>query len=357
MRGEMTFAVDAYSDFPPIIPGRPLRKASSKGFVGSVTIALGLLTCAGVLYVRTGGVSDDVAKRDPIRATKVAAARPVQAPRYEPLLDSNYVLGPVPVPFDRQSPLASAFYVAPQASVSVAVEQPARPLLPSPDPLPALVAQSEDLVPLPMPRPATAQPKAPESVVRAPERVAQTKGQDAKAAVASATPNTPSFFEKVFGGEPQPRQALAYAAPEDEAFGFMHKFRASPALPQQPQTAVYDISAHVVYLPNGTRLEAHSGLGEMLDDPRSVHQRNRGATPPHVYDLTLREQLFHGVQALRLNPVGEGGIYGRTGLLAHTFMLGPSGASNGCVSFRNYNAFLQAYRNGEVRRLLVVAHL
>ena len=32
-------------------------------------------------------------------------------------------------------------------------------------------------------------------------------------------------------------------------------------------TAVYDISAHMVYLPDGTKLEAHSGLGSDLDDP------------------------------------------------------------------------------------------
>jgi hypothetical protein len=122
-------------------------------------------------------------------------------------------------------------------------------------------------------------------------------------------------------------------------------------------TAVYDIAAHTVYMPNGTRLEAHSGLGNRLDDPRYVHEKNRGATPPHVYELTPREQLFHGVQALRMTPVGDGDIYGRDGLLAHTYMLGPNGDSNGCVSFRDYNAFLQAYMKGEVKRLAVVARL
>jgi hypothetical protein len=60
---------------------------------------------------------------------------------------------------------------------------------------------------------------------------------------------------------------------------------------------------------------------------------------------------------LRLKPVGGGDVYGRTGLLANTYMLGPNGDSNGCVSFRNYNAFLQAFQNGEVKRLVVVARL
>jgi Protein of unknown function (DUF2778) len=122
-------------------------------------------------------------------------------------------------------------------------------------------------------------------------------------------------------------------------------------------TAVYDISARVVYLPDGTRLEAHSGLGGALDNPRFVAERAVGPTPPHLYELTLREGSFHGVQALRLNPVGEGGIYGRAGLLAHPFMLGPNGDSNGCVSFRDYDAFLRAYQNGQVRKLVVVSKL
>jgi Protein of unknown function (DUF2778) len=122
-------------------------------------------------------------------------------------------------------------------------------------------------------------------------------------------------------------------------------------------TAVYDISARVVYLPDGTRLEAHSGLGQALDNPRFVAERAIGPTPPHVYELTLRESSFHGVQALRLNPVGEGGVYGRAGFLAHPFMLGPNGDSNGCVSFRDYDAFLRAYQNGQVKKLAVVAKL
>jgi hypothetical protein len=74
-----------------------------------------------------------------------------------------------------------------------------------------------------------------------------------------------------------------------------------------------------------------------------------------LYELTAREELFHGVQALRLTPVGGGGIFGRDGLLAHPYMLGPNGDSNGCVSFKNYEAFLQAFENGAVKRLVVVA--
>lgn len=123
------------------------------------------------------------------------------------------------------------------------------------------------------------------------------------------------------------------------------------------RTAIYDISAHTVYLPNGQRLEAHSGLGSHRDDPRSISLRMRGPTPPNVYTLALREELFHGVRALRLNPVDESKMHGRAGILAHSYMLGPNGQSNGCVSFSNYPAFLNAYLNGDVDRLIVVERL
>lgn len=133
--------------------------------------------------------------------------------------------------------------------------------------------------------------------------------------------------------------------------------QARDALPDDGRTAIYDISARTVYLPSGRRLEAHSGLGAYMDNPRHVHLRMRGSTPPNVYKLTMRERLFHGVRAIRLNPVDQGRMHGRAGILAHTYMLGPSGQSNGCVSFRNYPEFLNAYLKGEVTRMVVVDRL
>jgi hypothetical protein len=124
-----------------------------------------------------------------------------------------------------------------------------------------------------------------------------------------------------------------------------------------PHTALYDIEARTVYMPNGETLEAHSGLGDRLDDTRYVSEKDRGPTPPHIYDLRLREQLFHGVQAVRLNPVGDRNPFGRAGLLAHSYMLGVNGDSNGCVSIKDYEKFLKAVSNGAVTRLVVVKHL
>jgi hypothetical protein len=129
------------------------------------------------------------------------------------------------------------------------------------------------------------------------------------------------------------------------------------SLEDDGRTAIYDITARTVYLPNGKRLEAHSGLGSMMDNPRHVHVRMRGSTPPNIYTLTMRERLFHGVRALRLNPVDEARMHGRAGILAHTYMLGSNGQSNGCVSFSNYPEFLNAYLRGEITRLAVVERL
>jgi hypothetical protein len=129
------------------------------------------------------------------------------------------------------------------------------------------------------------------------------------------------------------------------------------ALGYEGQTAVYDISAHAVYLPSGLILEAHSGMGNLRDDPEHVSVRMAGATPPATYDLKPREKEFHGVQALRMLPVEGSDVFGRSGLLAHTFMLGPGGDSNGCISVRNYDRFLKAYTDGEITRVVVVPSL
>ncbi len=162
-----------------------------------------------------------------------------------------------------------------------------------------------------------------------------------------------TMFEKLADLVPM-RFTLASLTPGDGLFG---ERKDLAALGYDSATAVYDISARAVYMPNGTKLEAHSGLGSLMDDPAHVHKRMVGATPPNVYDLKPRERLFHGVPALRMTPVGEGETHGRSGLLVHNYLLGPNGDSNGCVSIKDYDKFLQAYRNGEVKRLVVVPSL
>jgi hypothetical protein len=158
------------------------------------------------------------------------------------------------------------------------------------------------------------------------------------------------------GGQPQELAAAAPFAKADDEAG-----RAPPSLAGSQggaDFAIYDIERGMVYLPDGETLEAHSGIGPMRDNPTFVKWRNRGPTPPHIYDLTLRESPFLGVQAIRLTPVGgEAAVYGRDGFLAHTYMLGKRGDSNGCVVFKEYHRFLEAFKKGQIKRLVVVRRL
>lgn len=267
---------------------------------------------------------------------RMASVEPAPAPAVQaPIVQTPAV----------QAPLAQAA-VPPRAAAPIRVAVA--------EPTPAALAPS--LVPLPVARPSELRRPA---VAPAP-RVAARALPRTRDVFRAAMAEEPSFLEKLFGvGAAAPRaesrQALAYASPDalpQEA----PRTRISAAPESVAGTAVYDITARTVTLPSGEVLEAHSGLGEAMDDPRYVHLRMRGSTPPGTYDLTERERLFHGVRAIRLNPVGGSrAIHGRDGLLAHTYMLRQPGASNGCVSFRDYNRFLQAFLRGEVRRLVVVA--
>jgi len=259
--------------------------------------------------------------------------------------------------FRQDAPIEPGFHSSVQREVRIASPQP----LPAPSP-PVEAAQAlasmPTLVPLPVPRPADLRaprvPTAPQ-VASAPAVITPR----AAVAPASAPADNRNFFEKLFGVRPAspPDAALSYAALDrgtgsiapTARFGFGNN-SASPG------TAIYDIVAQTVYMPNGETLEAHSGLGDMMDNPRHVNVRMKGSTPPGTYILTEREALFHGVRAIRLNPVGgSAAIYGRDGILAHTYLLGPRGDSNGCVSFKDYDKFLQAYLRGEVKRLIVTA--
>jgi hypothetical protein len=179
----------------------------------------------------------------------------------------------------------------------------------------------------------------------------------------------PAATDKALGPSRSLGPALAYAAPDTTNLAtpaapaktsIFSLFSPQPTRPAgyDDHTAVYDISAKVLYMPDGAKIEAHSGLGEYMDDPNHVNEHLRGATPPDLYDLQPRESLFHGIAAIRLVPVGgEEAIYGRAGLLAHPFMMGDNGDSNGCVSIKDYDAFLKAFQDGKITRLAVVAKL
>lgn len=341
-----------------------------------------------------------------VAAPRPKAPAPLAANRPEPARAPSVAAKPAPLPDaveEVEIPLPAARPAAPEvAAVEPEVFVPAPPRRP------------DDLVPVaPAPRlaarPAIAPPAAQASrlappTVSAPagradhlerltggERLtarAEPAPQRARArilsrrasVVARAQREEPSFFQKLFGGLQQPTGALAYAPTSRLANDAISAGASASAAASARRSyaslgstsgargssdavsprlgggrAIYDISSQVVVLPDGTRLEAHSGLGPNRDNIRSAHLRMRGVTPPHVYNLREREALFHGVRAIRLTPVGgAGAIHNRNGLLAHTYMLGPNGDSNGCVSIRDYNAFLSAYLQGKITQLVVV---
>jgi hypothetical protein len=280
-----------------------------------------------------------------VRKSSAVAQKAPDAVRknYMALLDATYSLGPPPGSFSNAMPRGADRQLAMLSPDQSGVR----------DVAPAQSAASQraaDSVPLPASRPSTLRLLASREIAKA------------KAAILAVTASEkPTIFERLWGKPHAPGPTLAFASADFSDVSIPNPSKASAmgnAAPYDKSTAVYDISARMVYLPDGTKLEAHSGLGSRLDDPRYVHVRMQGATPPHVYDLEPREALFHGVPALRLKPVGgEEAIFGRSGLLAHTYMLGPNGDSNGCVSFKDYYAFLDAYRHQGIKRLAVVARV
>jgi hypothetical protein len=378
----------------------PIRKKSSRKiipqyFLGSAAIAGLVLGCAWTVYsnIFAAGVypsMNSAAYEAPVVPRPVAVAARPAAPSF------NEVFASLPPPRMLSKPEASSASImfnerfaasAPQGEPSrVAdaspveapklaeasrpveapkLEAPKTVVAAKPAEAPKKEAASTQLalnIPAPTPRPAETKSADAKPGAKAPASVGDM-AQRAKAAVMSiASGEKQNMVEKLWGKR-EPSSLLSFASADASVTGSIPStLSQNPMLggspPYDRQTAVYDISAHMVYLPDGTRLEAHSGLGSKLDDPRSSRQRMIGVTPPHIYELKPREALFHGVPALRLNPIGgEDKIFGRVGLLAHTYMLGPNGDSNGCVSFKDYYAFLEAYRNKGIRRLAVLARV
>lgn len=340
----VAYCVSVDGDVPAT--DKRIRRASPQKLLGSLALACIAIACGSILYTNLAGDRvDDIVTSGKVTivtaqaaspASIVAARHPLPAKSAKPdlltapslgteLFDANAAMPPTS--FSRERPMKLALH---------AFRLERTPAL-----APATIVAS---VPMPTPRPADIAQLTTASIPPHPPRE--------KVATASVGDG---FFDRLFGKR-DTDLTMAYA-PSDGGIFSNGQSRSSGRGPTNDNyTAVYDITARTVYLPDGTTLEAHSGLREHLDDPRYVNVKMRGATPPATYDLIPRESLFHGVEALRLIPVnGEESIHGRTGLLAHTFMLGPNGDSNGCVSFRDYAAFLRAYKQGKVKRLVVVA--
>ena len=229
---------------------------------------------------------------------------------------------------------------------------------------PASVEGMPDAVPLPPRRPKTAvaPPKKPdisqqkpEIAVAKPNRlIALLKPDAAKPKkLETAKPKTQARTSRSDDSE-----ALAFAKP-DKPRGMANSFRNLFDTPKaKAGTAIYDISAGVVHMPDGSKLEAHSGIGKMANNPKYVHVKMNGPTPPNTYKLSMRESRFYGVEAIRMTPVGEQTMHGRGGILAHSYLLrGGRPESHGCVAFKDYNRFLTAFKKGKVKQIVVVPSL
>jgi hypothetical protein len=375
-----TSTVACYS-FLASKPRRSARKTTSQSFFASAAVTAVVLGCAWTVYANifaaspypqlgNAGLDDPVNRR--WASVAVRSAPPVDSTRVAQLEPPPSISAPTAAPSGPSLSFDDRFAAsAPQGVAPAPQAEPSR-LAEAPKAQP----ETSKLANAPRPRETAAAPVKMAAVPPAPPRPAEPRpektavasihdmAQRAKAAVMSIASNDRQTIVEKLWGRQQPRGSslLSFASADASVTGSLGSTQ-NPALagstPRYDQsTAVYDISAHMVYLPDGTRLEAHSGLGSKLDDPSSANIRMRGVTPPHIYELKPREALFHGVPALRLTPVGgEEAIYGRSGLLAHTYMLGPNGDSNGCVSFKDYNAFLNAYRNQGIKRLAVVARV
>jgi hypothetical protein len=320
------------------------RPGRTQNLLGGGALALIAVACGWTLYSNLAGTHPDIVVTAPqvtLVATRPAASAPTaDAPPARPA-------PPKPAAAARPATRAHAsLLIAPRMDVALFGKTTILPptrfatgtvAAPRPEPQ---VARSAMPVPLPTPRPTDlglALPKNPTL-----DALARRRSDDP--------------FEKLFGKR-EPSVALGYAPTDGDVFDGKGK-PGTKLPPNDGLTAIYDIKARTVYLPDGTKLEAHSGLGPKMDDPRYAHVRMHGVTPPHVYDLAPREALFHGVEALRMHPVGgAGAIYGRAGILTHSYLLGPNGDSNGCVSFKDYDAFLRAYKAGKVKRMVVVASI
>jgi Protein of unknown function (DUF2778) len=369
----MSTSTVAFYQFAVPTPKRPARKVSSQSLfiataVCSLVIGCGWMVYSNILasspYPELGSVSFDA----PVaRRFADIAVRPVVMRDELPMIAVPETVPAEPaLSFVDRFAAASPQGVAPSPVPEVSPTKLA--VAPKPEPLKLAEASRSRETPKEGSKEgaklqlASASPTA--QTDDPPKGMAKIRdmAQRAKNAIFSIGSGERQPMVEKLWGKPSRNPVLAYASADAGSVTGSIGREQNPMLggspPYDRDTAVYDIAAHTVYLPDGSRLEAHSGLGSNLDDPRSARFRMRGVTPPHIYSLKPREALFHGVAALRLTPIGgEESIFGREGLLAHTFMLGPNGDSNGCVSFRDYNAFLNAYRNQGIRKLAVVARV
>lgn len=253
-------------------------------------------------------------RRKAAEATLLAAAAPAKSP-----IEREEAAGPKP------------------ALVTALVEDvPVR----TPEPFDLVLADKEDEEDIALP-----------SVVPLPETRPSTER--------ALTIDKPAERKPLPSAGPEKKNELAVAKPERSLFGGFFSRKNNPAAwpGSSTRVAIYDVSNATVYLPDGTRLRAHSGIGHMRDNPRYEHVKMNGPTPAGIYRLSMREKRFYGVEAIRMTSIDGRDPKNRTGLLTHTNLLRGRIGSHGCVAFQNYEPFLKAFKRGEINMLVVVPEL
>ena len=283
---------------------RSSRKANANHIFGGAAVACLVLGCAWNIHANVFGASIYPTVAGGNLDAHVMSRPSVVAVRRTPAADTILAALPEPAPvISAPATIASSSLMfsdrfaaaAPQAVAPA--PQPETAKLASLSPPVEAVKQADAKQVAPPPAPSKVASLAPATdpaeakPAKAPAASVKDMAQRAKAAVMSITSaDKPTMVEKLWGKEPS-RSLLSYASADVSATGSLPK-QQNPMLggsaPYDRSTAIYDIAAREVYLPDGTVLEAHSGLGAKKDDVRFAHVRMQGVTPPHIYDLTPR---------------------------------------------------------------------
>jgi hypothetical protein len=303
--------------------------------------------------------------KSPRRSAEATAPAPE---RFAPLPAAPNAQAPVLLAFADPSPVSDApFSALLTGQPEEDLDDSQSPNLDTGDDAAALPLPGDEdpayVVPLPQPRPRGEEGRKPAAETdRTKDRqVEQPTAPKADERKKAGQPDSAKPRQFTYGRPNEPSEGLSNEGSENRTGGgFGRKLRGifggGGGARAGNGVAVYDIKAAKVYMPDGSVLEAHSGIGKMADDPRYVNVKMKGPTPPHTYHLKLREKRFHGVEALRMLPVDGKNRNGRDGLLAHSYLLrGGREESHGCVAFKHYDRFLSAFKKGKVKQLVVVA--
>jgi len=265
----MSYSASAAIGFSVPYPRNSSRRDAPHRFFGSAAIACLVFGCAWAVYANVLGASiypTISAENFDAPVIKRMSSVVIRNPR--PAADNSPLAALEPTPsgpsftFADRFAAAAAQGVAPRPQTEMSkVETPK----PAEAPKLAEAPKRRDTSPAPVQLAAIGPPPAPRSVevraAKAPDGPVQDMAQRAKAAVMSIVGADRSSIVEKLWGKPQSRGSLlAYASADTSVTGGLGSSLGqsqNPALggsaPYDRSTAVYDISAHMVYLPDGTK--------------------------------------------------------------------------------------------------------